>query len=434
MSWQHEYKRKFVSPEEAVRVIKSGDIVVIPVATEPQALSRALIGRKNELKNVKVQIRLPRCNFGWFDGDFGDAFEVIFDTQPGDPGAKAMREKGLDFLPFLFGLRFKAEDDARRDTDNIDVAMIVVSPPDKNGFCSFGLYLSHKKDYTRRAKLVLAEVSDTPDMNVWMPGDNYIHVSDINFFVKHTPLDIQEEQRSPDQSDKPIAEYVSTIIRNGDTLELGPGVASSLPDLGAFDDKHDLGIHSPVIDAGLLELVKRGIVTGKCKNLHPGKCVSSGFRRIQNEGDLTFIDGNPLFEVFDTSYVNDIRVIASNDRMVAINGVLAIDFAGQIAADSIGMRMFGGAGGQVDFGIGSMLSTGGCSIAVLRSTASRGTISRVVPTFEPGTIASIPWTFADYVVTEYGIAKLFGKTRRQRVEELIATAHPDFRADLVKQS
>lgn len=434
MSWQEEYKKKWVPPEEAVKTIESGDIVAIPVATEVQALSRALMGRENELANVKVLIRLPRFDIGWFGRDFGDTFEVIFDTQPAGIGAKAIRERGLDLIPFLYGLRFKGEHDARRKAQDIDVVMIVVSPPDKHGFCSFGLYLSHKKDYTVRAKKVLAEVRDSPDMRVRTSGDNFIHVSDIDFFVEHCPVAIKEPQQKQIPIDKQIGEHISQIVRDGDTLELGAGLTASLPFVGAFDNKHDLGIHSPIIGPGLLELVRRGIVTGKRKNIHHGKCVSSGFRWIDREEDIAFIDGNSLFEVRSSSYVNDIRVIASNDRMVAINGILAIDLAGQIAADSIGTRMFGGAGGQVDFGIGSVLSKGGCSIAVLRSTASKGTVSRIVPTFEPGTLTSIPWTFVDYVVTEYGGANLLGKSRRQRAEKLIAIAHPDFRAELAAQA
>jgi 4-hydroxybutyrate CoA-transferase len=423
-----------VSPGEAVKIIESGDTVVIPVATEVQALSSALMNRGNELKNVTVLLRMPRCDLGWLGGDVGDAFNIILDTQPASFGAKFMNEKGLDLIPFLYGLRFKGEHDARRRAQDIDVVMIVVSPPDENGLCSFGLYLSHKKDYTSRAKKVLAEVCDSPAMRVRTPGDNYIHISDIDFFVEHIPAPIQEPQQKHDELDKQIAEYVSTVVRDDDTLELGPGLAASLPGLGTFDDKRDLGIHSPIIGPGLLDLIRRDIVTGRRKNLYPGKAVSSGFRWVESEEDIAFIDGNPVFEVRSSSYVNDIRVIASNDRMVAINGILAIDLAGQIAADSIGTRMFGGAGGQVDFSIGSVLSKGGCSIAVLRSTASKGTVSRIVSSFEPGTIVSLPWTFVDYVVTEYGIAKLLGKSRRQRAEELTAIAHLDFRGELATQA
>ncbi|MFC2005404.1 acetyl-CoA hydrolase/transferase family protein [Chloroflexota bacterium] len=434
INWQDEYKRKFVSPEEAVNIVESGDTVIIPVATEPQALSRALMDRKNELKNVKVLIRMPNCDFGWFGGDLGDAFNVILDTQPAVAGARAMEENRTDLIPFLYGLRFKGEDDARRETENVDVAMVVVSPPDNHGFCSFGLYLAHKKDYARRARKVLAEVSDAPATTVRTFGDNYIHVSDIDFFVEHIPVPFEEPRRESGKFDKQIAEYVATVVRDGDTVELGPGLTSSLPTLGAFDGKNDLGVHAPVIGSDILGLVRRGIVTGQRKNIHPGKSVSAGFRWLKGEEDIAFIDGNPAFEVWGNSYVNDIRVIASNNQMVAINGILAVDLSGQITADSMGARMFGGAGGQVDFSIGAMLSKGGCSISVLYSTHSKGTVSRIVPNFEAGTIVSVPWLFTDYVVTEYGVAKLFGKSRRQRAEELIAIAHPDFRAELAKEA
>jgi 4-hydroxybutyrate CoA-transferase len=434
VDWREEYKKKWVSPEEAVKIVESGETVIIPVATEVQALSRALMNRRDELRDITVLLRMPRFDLGWLKGDVGAAFNVILDTQPASFGAKFMNEKGLDLIPFLYGLRFKGEGDFRRKAQDVDVVMIVVSPPDKDGFCSFGLYLSHKKDYTNRAKKILAEVSGIPAMSVRTPGDNYIHVSEIDYFVEHMPVPIREPQQEQDDLDRKMAEYVSTIVRDGDTLELGPGLAASLPGLGSFDGKHDLGIHSPIIGPGLLDLVRRGIVTGKRKNLHSGKCVSSGFRWVEKDEDIAFIEGNPIFEVRSSSYVNDICVIASNDRMVAINGILAIDLAGQIAADSIATRMFGGAGGQVDFGIGAVLSKGGCSISVLRSTASKGTISRIIPTFDPGTIVSLPWTFADYVVTEYGVANLLGKSRRQRAQELIAIAHPDFRSELTREA
>ena len=196
MSWQDEYKAKCVSPGEAVKIIESGNSVVIPVATEVQALSSALMNRGNELKNINVLLRMPRFDLGWLGGDVGDAFNVILDTQPAGFGAKFMNEKGLDLIPFLYGLRFKGEHDARRMAEDIDVVMIVVSPPDENGLCSFGLYLSHKKDYTSRTKKVLAEVCDSVAMRVRTPGDNFIHVSDIDCFVEHIRVPIEEPNRS----------------------------------------------------------------------------------------------------------------------------------------------------------------------------------------------------------------------------------------------
>jgi 4-hydroxybutyrate CoA-transferase len=215
---------------------------------------------------------------------------------------------------------------------------------------------------------------------------------------------------------------------------MGPGLAlASIPEY--FDSKSDLGCHSAFIGPELFGLVKKGIVTGARKNVNTGKAVSGGLGGgIESEEDLRFIDGNPMFEVRNMSYVNNIQVIASHDRMVAINSVLAIDLFGQIAVDSLHGRMYGGAGGQIDFAIGAALSKGGRFIIVTHATASKGTISRIVPRLEEGTLASIPFTFADNVVTEYGIASLRGKTFRQRAEELIAIAHPDFRPQLKEEA
>jgi len=435
MKRHDDYEGKLVSPDEAVKVVKSGDTVAIPIDTEPRALSKALMDRRGELKHVAILVRQPRSDLGWFEGDFGDSFNVMLDTQAGS-GFKALNEGKVDYIPFLTSLRFKNDHHSRLDDRDLDVVMIVVSPPDEDGFCSFGPYLSHKRDYTKRAKKVLAEVSQEPPMMIRVPGDNRIHVSEIDFFIEHVPSAHKEQvQPKPGDTEKRIAEYVSSLVHDGDTIQMGPGfVVSSLVPLGAFDTKHDLGIHSALINTGLLALVKKGIVSGKRKNVNPQRSVSGGFRGIEAMEDLSFIDGNQHFLVRDMSYVNDIRVIASHDNMVAINGILSIDLTGQLAADSLGTRMRAGAGGQVEFAIGAMLSKGGRSIAALHSTASGGKISRIVPTLERGTVVSIPRTFAAYVVTEYGIARLWGKSLRERASELISIAHPDFRPDLKRQA
>ena len=433
MSWKSEYKNKCMSPEEAAGMIASGDTVVIPVATEPVSLSRALINRKNDLTHVNILLRMPRCDFGWLSEDLGESFNVLIDTQPGNVGARAMAKKGVDYTPCLYGLRFKYEEDSRREHMALNAVMVVVSPPDKDGFCSFGTYLSHKKDYTVRAEKVLAEVDKNRKMDIRLPGDNRIHVSEIDCFVEHVEFPLPDAERKIDETDRQIAKHVSTIIRDGHTIQLGPGLPAKLPSLGTFNERNDLGVHAPIVWPDMLDLVKSGIITGRKKTIHNGTCISSGFRGIRNPEYLDFIDGNTQFEVRSSSYVNDIQVIAANDRMVSINGILSIDLQGQIAADSVGGRMFGGAGGLVDFSIGSLLSKGGSSIFVLRSTLKQGKSSRIVSSFAPGTIVSIPWTFVDYVVTEYGVAKLLGKSRKQRARELVAVAHPGFRDELEKE-
>ena len=255
--------------------------------------------------------------------------------------------------------------------------------------------------------------------------------------MPHAPLVSSSvaAERKPGKVERKIAEYVSSLVHDGDTIQMGPGLAvTSIPEVGGFDNKSDLGCHTAYIGPELFRVVKKGIINGARKNVNAGKTVSGGFQGIESEEDLRFIDGNPMFEVRNMSYVNNIQVIASHDHMVAINGPLAIDLFGQIAVDSLQGRMYGGAGGQIDFAIGAALSKGGRFIAVTHATASKGTISRIVPRLEEGTFASIPFTFADYVVTEYGIASLRGKTFRQRAQELIAIAHPDFQPQLKKEA
>lgn len=440
MNWQAEYRQKSVTAEEAVKAIKSGDTVAIPIDTDPLALSQALQARKKELENVTILMRQPRNELGWFDPELEDVFHIFLDTQLGALGRK-LTEKKADFIPYLTSIRFKDEGKLQKYPREIDAVMIVVTPPDSDGWCGFGPYLSHKGEYVRSARMVLAEVNDDPGMNIRTPGDNRVHVSDIDFFTKHVPPPPKKvsapknAKTGPGEAERKIAEYVATLVPDGSTLQVGPGdVIESIFTFGAFDEKKDLGIHSAIVTPGLLGLIRKGIVNGKRKNVNPGKTVIGGFRRIVKPEDISFINGNPHFLVRDMGYVNDIRVIASHDNLFAINGVLAIDLTGQIAADSLGTRMFNGAGGQVEFVIGSILSKGGHSITVLRSTTRDGKISRIAPTLENGTVVSIPRTFTDYVVTEYGIASLWGKSQRERVEALISIAHPDFRDDLREQA
>lgn len=396
MTWESEYQQKTVSAEEAVKVIKSGDTVAIPIDTEPLSLSQALQARKEELDNVTILMRQPHHELGWFDPELAGVFHIYLETQLGSLGRK-LKEKKADFIPYLTSIRFKDEGNLQKYPRDIDAVMIVVTPPDSDGFCHFGPYLSHKREYVRSAKIVLAEVNDDPAMSVLTPGDNQVHVSDIDFFTKHVPTPqkkvpaTEKVKKEPGEEERKIAEYVGSLVPDGSTLQVGPGdVIESIFSFGAFDEKKDLGVHSAIVAPGLLGLIRRGVVTGKRKNINPGKTVIGGFRRIVKPEDISFINGNPHFLVKDMDYVNDIRTIASHDNMYAINGVLAIDLTGQIAADSLGTRMFNGAGGQVEFVIGSILSKGGHSITVLRSTTRDGKISRIASILEAGTVVTIP--------------------------------------------
>jgi 4-hydroxybutyrate CoA-transferase len=306
--------------------------------------------------------------------------------------------------------------------------LCTVSPPDAHGYCSFGMNMWNKKGYIQRGKTVLAEVDGRLSRTF---GDNFIPVSEIDWFVEHTPADqflMGKTYGEPEERHKPIAEAVNSLIRNGDTIQIGGGTtAHALGWLGAFEGKEDLGVHTEGLAMPLCKLVRAGQFTGKYKTLHTGKAVSTCF--LGDAEDMDYMDSNPQFELYPVDYVNSIKVIAAHDNFVALNNALAVDLMGQISSESIGPRMWLGAGGQVEFALGATLSKGGRSIIVLPSTTHGGE-SRIVPMLPEGTRVTALWHFVEYVITEHGIARLLGKGQRQRIEELIAVAHPDHRAEL----
>lgn len=433
MGWQEEYERKLTSPEEAVKLIKSGDYVAFTIGLEARDLGLALAARGGELKNIRLHVPTPGRNFPWYAPKWEGNFNVSMGHVM--PVTRKMIEEGRgDYL--VSGLLW-AEDPAMKEP--VDVLIVYLSTPDDHGYCSFGAALWDKKRLIEVAKLVLAEIS--PEF-IRTYGDNFIHVSQIDYFVPHTPTkrtpgatdSMGRSTSRPTEAQQTIAEYVASIVNDGDIIECGIGGASEpIMQLGVLENKHDLGIHSENLPQGTASLVMKGVITGKSKTLNPGKVVSTACSGGTSE-ELDFINMNPTFELHGSDYVLDPRVIAAHDNMVAINSALAVDITGQIAAESIGPTMVAGTGGQLAFAIGAFLSKGGRSITVLPSTAKEGRVSRIVPQLEPGTVATVPRTLTDTVVTEYGIARLRGKTQRQRAEELIAIAHPDFRSELRREA
>lgn len=489
-NWIHEYKRKLVSAEDAVKVVKSGDRVVVPLPNQPHVLGPALAARKDELKDVTFHTASPgQADLGmFFELDMDENFYRTIELFIGDFARTA--PAGTDsnrtvYWPATFSQMFKPFDERPSECPyRIDVVMVVVSPPDDHGFCSFGGHLWNKRSYCKRARNVIAEVDEN---QIRTGGTNFIHVSEVTRFVEFTPPQLtpetQEELLSKADSevrrklesivdkieagrrqrlieflcavdpktvddyltllalgDPPpeapaIAHYLAQLVKDGDTIETGVGQpAVWMISLGAFDDKNDLGIYSEMGSPGFGTLTERGIVTGKYKTFHPGKVTVSTFTGCSGE-DFHIINGNPVFESYDSEYILDIRNISSIDNFVAINNAVSVDLTGQINSETaFGARMINGHGGQPEMHIGAVLSNGGRSITLLPSTALDGAISRITPQFEQGAVVTIPRYFADYVVTEYGIAKLMGKDCRQRAEELIAIAHPDFREELRKEA
>jgi 4-hydroxybutyrate CoA-transferase len=433
MSWEEDYKKKLVTAEEAVSVIKSGDRVVFVQGNEPQALGLALASRLGELEDVTISVRTPGRDFGWYD----PGWEISFKIEIGFPlpiVRDIIAERRCDLAIGSLGFIFHEE-----ERGPADAVMIEISPPDEHGYCSFGASLWTKKTECRNAKHVLAEVNKNL---IRTYGDNFIHVSEIDYFVEHTPSGRQpgstdllgRKQVEPGEAEKAIAGYVSELVKDGDTLQVGVGATSEwCCVLGTFDNKVDLGWHSETTPRGIIKLIREGVITGKHKTLNTGKAVATACGGGTKE-DMDFINMNPIFELYSAEYCLDARIIAAHDNMVAINSAVSVDFAGQIAAESIGPRVISGAGGQTAFAIGSFLSKGGRNISVMTSTTGGGKVSRITPMLAEGTIVTVPRTISDYVVTEYGVAHIRGKTQRQRALELIGIAHPDFRAELKKEA
>jgi acyl-CoA hydrolase/GNAT superfamily N-acetyltransferase len=310
----------------------------------------------------------------------------------------------------------------------LDVAMIQVSPPDGHGYCSLGIAVDITKSAAESADLVIAQV------NSRMPvthGDSFIQVNDIDYLVPHNEPLREFEAQEVDETTDLIGSFVARLIENGSTLELGIGalpqaVCSNLMETGV----RNLGIHTEMFSDSLIPLIESGIVNNKKKTIHRDKVIASfamGTKKLYD-----FIDDNPMFHFYDTAYVNDPHVIGQNKRMIAINSALEIDLTGQVCADSIGHRFYSGIGGQVDFIRGASKSPGGKAIICMLSTAMDGEVSRIVPRLSEGAGVVTTRGDVDYIITEYGLATLHGKTIRERVLSLIAVAHPKFRNELLE--
>jgi 4-hydroxybutyrate CoA-transferase len=304
------------------------------------------------------------------------------------------------------------------------VALISVSTPDDHGFCSFGVEVGTTKPAAESARIVVAEV------NRQMPrtlGDSFIHVSRLHHIVEVDYLLPEAPQGGSSERHLQVGQHIAEMIPDGATLQMGIG---SIPDavLQNLGNHKDLGVHTELFSDGVIDMVEAGVITCARKTFHPGKIIS-GFL-FGSQQIYEFAHNNPLIEMHPTDYVNDPFNIAQNDKMVAINSALQVDLTGQVCADSIGPRMFSGVGGQVDFIRGAARSKGGLPIVAFLSTAKQDTISRIVPMLSQGAGVVTTRNDVHFVVTEYGVASLYGRTVRQRAKELINIAHPRFRDEL----
>ncbi|HJN52311.1 MAG: acetyl-CoA hydrolase/transferase C-terminal domain-containing protein [Pseudomonadales bacterium] len=431
MDWQEEYQRKLVTAEEAVSNVRSGNRIAFSVNEQPIALSEALTARLVDLRDVEIHISNPIIDFGWFEPGMREFFEIKQLSYAGRVARPMSDRREIDYMPLLYSIWPKAEVEGRPGIRGTDVFMMLASPPDQDGYLSFGWSIWGKKSYLDSAKKVIVEV------NANLPrlyGDNQFHVSEIDHIVEHDYPRSEFKHPEPEDYMRAIGQHVGTLVRDGDTIAIGAGrIGNTLCAQGIFDDRNDLGYHAENIVPGIVPLVNKGVMTGNHKTLNRGKVVCNNFL-ADPAMDFAFIDRNPMFELHPQEYVVNIRTISAHDNMVAINGALSVDLTGQIASESIGPRMYTGSGGQPSFAIGSMLSKGGRSIIMLRSTSNDGNVSRITSCLDAGTIVTVPRNFADYIVTEFGIASLLGKSQRERAQELIAIAHPDFRSELERQA
>ena len=425
--WRERYAHKLTTADEAVRVVRDGDRVVIGMHYQtPLALCRALAARAGELQGVEIENSIATF-ISWWQDDAPNNFDVrTFFLQASD--RPAMR-KGL--LDYVIAPPTRADESYWLDRKP-DVFLTSVSPPDAEGWCSFGMSVWGAPEVAAAAGHVIGEVNPR---FIRTGGVNRIHIDAIETLVE-APEEWKFLRRSPrtaeeDELAAVICSVVGTeIVQDGDTFQLGTGTVSAA--MASFlSHRHDLGVHSELIFGGIPALVEQGVVTGARKTVHPGKIVGASFGPLTAD-EFAAVDGDLRYELYTMSHTNDIQVIAAHDNMCVINNALLVDVTGQINGETLGTEIYSGTGGAFAFAVGALHAKNGRSVTVLPSTSvvDGARRSRIVPMFPQGSAVTVPRGYADVFVTEYGIARVKGGTLRRRIEELIGIAHPDFRAEL----
>ena len=413
---------QFVTAQEAVKHIKSGDRVVTAHSIgEPQTLVKAMVENYKAYKDVEIchLLALGPCDYTKPEMKGHFRHNSLF----AGPGArKAIDENRADFTPAFF---YEAPKMFREGYLPVDVAMITVSPPDKHGYCSYGVSVDYTKAASENAKIVIAQI------NKYMPrtfGDTLIHIDDIDYAVEaDDPLYGTQPGQNTEIEEK-IGAHCASLINDGACLQLGIG---GIPNavLSYLGTKNDMGIHSEMLSDGILELIKKGNINNTRKQIHVGKSAVTFLNGTKQLYD--YVDDNPSVEFYPVDYINDPFVISRNDNMASVNSALSVDLMGQVIADNISKsKHMSGAGGFVDFVRGATASKGGISIVAMPSTAAGGKASRIVPEFEAGRPITLTRFESFYIVTEYGIAKMRGNDLRKRARSLIEISHPDFRDEM----
>jgi 4-hydroxybutyrate CoA-transferase len=432
MNWRDDYKKKIVSFEEAAKQVKSGDFIGIGLgigACSP-AMYEAILNRWEELKGVKisdaVQVRPSRL----YDLNFMAGLDGHINYHPafGMMLSRKINEARLsDFHPLM------SSDGGHKYSRWSDVFICMVTPPNSQGYVNLGLTNFYEQEAIREGRKLGKLRVAVGEVNDQMPvifGDNWLHISEFDFFVENSSKIPAVGRGIPGEKEKKIGEYVLDLIDDGDIIQMGLG---GIPEavVAGLEGKRDLGILTEMFPIGLHQLIEKGIVTNARKPFHKGVTVATFC--IGDQDMYEYVKENPACEFYPACYTNNPAFIAQHPNMRAMNMALMIDFSGQIASEGLGHRMVSGSGGQLDFMSGAFYSKGGKGISLLTSSRQLkdGTLaSSIVPELPPGTPITVPRTYADYVVSEYGIAHLRYKSRRERAEALINISHPDLRGEL----
>jgi acyl-CoA hydrolase len=414
---------KSVTAEEAVKIVKNNDRIYIQAAAAaPQILIDALTQRHNELKNVEISHLHTEGNAPYANPIYKDSFHVnsffigknVRHTIQAGNGSYT--PVFLSELPILF----------KRKIVPIDVAFIQVSPPDRHGYCSLGVSIEATLAAIENAKHVIAQINPN------MPrthGDGIIHISELDIFVEHESPIHEHILPQPNKIEQKIGNYIAELIDDGSTLQMGIG---SIPNavLSKLGNHKNLGLHTEMFSDGVIDLILKDVINGNKKGINPGRAMATflmGTKRLYD-----YVDDNPFVEMRTSDFVNDVAIIRQNPKMVAINSAIEIDVTGQVCADSIGTKLYSGVGGQMDFIRGASLSKGGKAILAMPSQTNKG-ISRIVPFLKKGAGVVTTRAHIHYVVTEYGVANLYGKTIKQRIKELVRIAHPNHQESIEKE-
>lgn len=423
MTWRTWYKEHLFTPAQAVQQIKSGQRVVVAHACgEPSIILDALVANAAQYENVEIIHMVAMGKAAYCQPQYDKNFHHNAFFLGGSTRAAAA-EGRVDFTPVYFSeIPSLLREDLRPN-----VTLLQCSPPDAHGYVSLGVSVDYTKPAAEASDLVIAQVNKNMPRTL---GDSFLHVTQIGCLVEADTPVIELAPPKIGDVERAIGENVASLVRDGDTLQLGIG---AIPDavLLFLKEKNDLGIHTEMFSDGVVELVEAGVITNKAKTLHRGQSVATflmGTRRLYD-----YVSDNPAVAMYPVDYVNDPYVIGQNDNLVSINSCVQVDIMGQVVSTSAGLRQISGVGGQVDFVRGANLSKGGRAIMAMPSTTGKGKISKIVPFLDQGSAVTTTRNEVNYVITEYGIAKLKGKSLRQRAEALIRIAHPDFRDELTAE-